>query len=190
MSKVFLFCLATITACHSVNSHQKSEKYAILETSMGKITIKLLLKETPNTCENFMKLTQSGFYNGLIFHRVVKGHVIQSGCPKGDGNGDAGYKIKAEFNKTKHIVGTVGMARDKDPDSASSQFYICLAPRPHLDEKYTVFGQVVEGFNVLEAIGNVEVIENWIGDDKKIAYHKPKNPVYLVRATITETPSR
>lgn len=181
-----LFALILITSCTQI---QKTgpKKYAILETSLGKMTIELFTDDAPITCENFIKLTNKGFFNGLIFHRIVKGHVIQSGCPQGDGEGGPGYTIKGEFNSNKHFKGTVGMARDEHPDSAGSQFYICHERRAHLDGKYTVFGHVVEGLDILDTIANVPVIENWIeSNGKKIAFHKPKEPVHLKKVTIIE----
>jgi peptidyl-prolyl cis-trans isomerase B (cyclophilin B) len=97
-------------------------------------------------------LAQKGFYNGLKFHRVVPNFVIQGGDPKGDGTGGPGYMIKAEFNSRQHLEGTVAMARAMDPNSAGSQFYICLAAQPFLDHQYTVFGQVTEGMDVVKNI--------------------------------------
>jgi peptidylprolyl isomerase/peptidyl-prolyl cis-trans isomerase B (cyclophilin B) len=111
----------------------------------GTITIEFYPDSAPNTVANFEKLANEGFYNGLTFHRVEPGFVIQGGDPDGNGTGGPGYKIKAEFNSRKHIVGTVAMARSSDPNSAGSQFYICLGPAPFLDGSYTVFGQVISG---------------------------------------------
>ncbi len=118
-------------------------------TNKGTIVIELYPDVAPHTVENFKKLAKSGFYNGVSFHRYVPGFVIQGGDPSGNGTGGPGYTIKAEFNSKKHLAGTVAMARRADPDSAGSQFYICLAPTPHLDGQYTVFGQVIEGMDVV-----------------------------------------
>ncbi len=118
----------------------------------GKIIIELFPDVAPNTVANFEKLANSGFYNGLNFHRVVPGFVAQGGDPKGDGTGGPGYKIKAEFNNRKHITGSLAMARSQDPDSAGSQFYICLGSAPHLDNNYTNFGQVTEGMDLVQSI--------------------------------------
>jgi len=123
-----------------------------IETGYGPILIKLYPDAAPNTVANFKVLAAKGFYNGLTFHRVIPGFMVQGGDPKGDGTGGPGYKIKAEFNKHKHVRGTVAMARSSDPDSAGSQFYICFTPQPHLDGHYTVFGQVVEGMDVVDQI--------------------------------------
>ena len=125
---------------------------AIIEMDAGKITIELYEKDAPGTVANFVKLAKRGFYDGLTFHRVVPGFVVQGGDPKGDGSGGPGYQIKGEFNLKKHVTGTVAMARSASPDSAGSQFYITLAPQPFLDNKYSVFGQVVEGMDVVMKI--------------------------------------
>lgn len=132
---------------------QPSKKpYAIIETEKGRIVIELFPEVAPKTVANFIKLANQGFYNGLTWHRVVPGFVIQGGDPLGNGTGGPGYTIEAEFNNKKHVKGTVAMARSADPNSAGSQFYITLAPQPHLDGRYTVFGQTVEGTDVPEKI--------------------------------------
>jgi peptidyl-prolyl cis-trans isomerase B (cyclophilin B) len=118
----------------------------------GTIKIEFYPDSAPNTVANFEKLANSGFYNGLTFHRVEPGFVVQGGDPNGDGTGGPGYKIKAEFNNRKHVTGTVAMARASQPDSAGSQFYICLAPASFLDNNYTVFGQVTEGMDLVQQI--------------------------------------
>jgi len=118
----------------------------------GKLVFQFFPKEAPNTVDNFVKLTEKGFYNGLTFHRVEPGFVVQGGDPAGNGSGGPGYTIKAEFNDHKHLRGTVAMARTPDPNSAGSQFYICLAPAPALDHQYTVFGQLVSGDELLDGI--------------------------------------
>ncbi|MBN1383499.1 MAG: peptidylprolyl isomerase [Elusimicrobia bacterium] len=125
---------------------------AVIETDKGTIKFKFFEEDAPNTVENFKKLADKKFYDGLKFHRVVPNFVIQGGCPLGNGTGDPGYKIKAEFNSKPHLDGTVAMARSQHPDSAGSQFYICLGPQPFLNRKYTVFGQVTEGLDVVHKI--------------------------------------
>lgn len=139
---------------------------AVIETNRGKIVIELYPDKAPNTVANFIKLANSGFYNGIKWHRVEPGFVIQGGDPlskdenpNNDGTGGPGYTIKAEFNDVQHVKGTVAMARSQDPDSAGSQFYICLAPAPFLDGNYTVFGQVVEGMDAVESIQKDDVME-------------------------------
>ncbi len=123
--------------------------HVLIETDRGKLVIELLPDVAPKTVARFTELVKKGFYNGLTFHRVVPKFLIQGGDPAGDGTGGSGKTIPAEFSERKHLLGTVGMARTKDPDSADSQFYICLEPQPFLDGKYTVFGQVVEGVDRL-----------------------------------------
>ena len=116
------------------------------------ITIEFFAEDAPKTVENFVTLAKKGFYDGLKFHRVVPDFVVQGGCPKGDGTGGPGYQVKAEFNKQKHVRGTLAMARSQHPDSAGSQFYICYGPTPHLDGQYTVFGRVVSGMEHVDRI--------------------------------------
>ncbi len=118
----------------------------------GEIRMEFYPADAPKTVENFVTLAKKGFYNGLTFHRVVPDFVVQGGCPKGNGTGGPGYQIKAEFNKQKHVRGSVAMARSQDPDSAGSQFYICYGTTPHLDGQYTVFGKVVAGIENIDKI--------------------------------------
>jgi peptidyl-prolyl cis-trans isomerase B (cyclophilin B) len=118
----------------------------------GEIRIEFFAEDAPKTVENFVTLAKKGFYNGLNFHRVVPDFVVQGGCPKGNGTGGPGYTVKAEFNKQKHVRGTVAMARSQHPDSAGSQFYICYGNTPHLDGQYTVFGKVVSGMELVDRI--------------------------------------
>jgi peptidyl-prolyl cis-trans isomerase B (cyclophilin B) len=118
----------------------------------GEIRLEFYPEDAPKTVENFVTLAKKGFYNGLNFHRVVADFVVQGGCPKGDGTGGPGYQIKAEFNKQKHLRGTLAMARSQSPDSAGSQFYICYGATPHLDGQYTVFGRVVSGMEHVDRI--------------------------------------
>lgn len=128
----------------------------IMETDMGKIVLELYPDVAPKHTKNFLDLANKGFYNGLTFHRVIKGFVIQGGDPKGDGSGNAGANVDAEFSKVKHMPGTLAMARSSDPNSASCQFYICLAQLPSLDGKYTIFGETVEGMDVVTKIGDIQ----------------------------------
>lgn len=136
----------------ATNTSTESQERVIIETDKGKMVLVLYPDVAPKTVESFKKLIGQGFYNGLTFHRVVAGFVIQGGDPKGDGTGGPGFTIPAEFNEKKHLRGTLAMARSQDPDSAGSQFYVCLAPQPSLDGNYTVFGQVVEGIEVIDKI--------------------------------------
>jgi peptidyl-prolyl cis-trans isomerase B (cyclophilin B) len=126
---------------------------AVITLTTGKqIRIEFYPEDAPKTVENFVTLAKKGFYNGLSFHRVVPDFVVQGGCPKGDGTGGPGYQIKAEFNKQKHVRGSVAMARSSSPDSAGSQFYITYGATPHLDNNYTVFGKVVSGMEEVDRI--------------------------------------
>ncbi len=118
----------------------------------GRVRLELHPADAPNHCAAFVDLAKKGYYDGLAFHRVVPGFVVQGGCPEGNGSGGPGYKLKAEFNERPHLTGTLAMARTPDPDSAGSQFYICLAPQPGLDRQYTVFGQTLEGMELVERI--------------------------------------
>jgi len=134
---------------------------AIIETSFGKIVFELLPNLAPETVRSFVKLAKTSFYDGILFHRVIPGFMIQGGDPntkKPDkskwGIGGPGYTIKAEFNSKSHLRGIVSMARATDPDSAGSQFFIVTADSTFLDKQYTVFGQVIEGMNVADKIVN------------------------------------
>jgi cyclophilin family peptidyl-prolyl cis-trans isomerase len=118
----------------------------------GEIRLEFYPADAPNTVENFVTLAKKGFYDGLTFHRVVPDFVVQGGCPQGTGTGGPGHTIKAEFNKQKHVRGSLAMARSQHPDSAGSQFYICYGPTPHLDGNYTVFGRVVSGMEHVDRI--------------------------------------
>ncbi|MCZ7396875.1 MAG: peptidylprolyl isomerase [Candidatus Methanoperedens sp.] len=126
---------------------------AVLETQKGTIKFELYETEAPITTKNFIDLTNKGFYNGLTFHRIEPGFVIQGGDPKGDGTGGSGKNIPLEIAPSlTHRKGAVGMARSQDPNSASSQFYICLEDAKFLDRNYAVFGLVTEGMAVAAKI--------------------------------------
>ena len=137
---------------------RSSRLQVVIEMDRGKLTIELFSEVAPKTLARFLNLAQKGFYNGLTFHRVVPKYLIQGGDPVGDGTGGSGQAIPAEFSEKKHVTDTVGMAHTKDSDSADSQFYICLEPQPFLDGKYTVFGQVVEGLDLLPKIQEGDVM--------------------------------
>jgi peptidyl-prolyl cis-trans isomerase B (cyclophilin B) len=132
---------------------------ARIKTKRGDIVFAFYPNDAPNTVASFVKLARAGFYDGLTFHRVEPGFVIQGGCPLGTGTGDAGYKLKAEFNAKPHVAGTVAMARAQDPNSAGSQFYICLGDARFLDKNYTVFGQLSEGMDAVKQIRVGDVME-------------------------------
>lgn len=125
---------------------------ARLATDKGDIVFTFYPDDAPGHAAAFIKLAQSGFYNGLKFHRVEPNFVVQGGDPDGNGTGGPGYRLKAEFNGRPHVRGTVAMARSSHPDSGGSQFYICLDDARFLDNQYTVFGQMTDGFDALDAI--------------------------------------
>lgn len=129
--------------------------------NFGDIVVALDPTAAPNTVKNFMSLADEGFYNGLTFHRVISGFMIQGGDPNGDGTGDPGYSIKGEFsangveNPIKHVKGVISMARAQDPDSAGSQFFIMHADADYLDGQYAAFGQVISGLDIVDQIAGV-----------------------------------
>jgi cyclophilin family peptidyl-prolyl cis-trans isomerase len=140
----------------------------VMETNYGPIELELFWKETPKTAENFLRLTNSGFYNGLTFHRIIPSFVIQGGDPAGDGTGGPGYSIPFEKANTKHLRGYLGMARSQDPNSAGSQFYICLKDLPSLDNNYVVFGKVIKGMDTVDKIAAVKTGPGDVPVDKVI----------------------
>lgn len=148
----------------------------------GIIKIELDEKSAPITAANFKELAAKGFYNGLTFHRVISGFMIQGGCPKGNGTGGSGKNIVGEFaanghpNPIKHVRGVISMARAMNPDSASSQFFIMHEDAPHLDGQYAAFGHVVEGMDVVDAIAAVPT------DFRDM----PINPVVIKSITVEE----
>lgn len=121
----------------------------VIETPYGPVTIETYPDAAPKTVARITALIRQGFYDGLTFHRVVPGFVVQGGDPTGTGRGGSGQTLPAEFNDHKHVLGTVAMARAQDPNSADSQFYISLDRNPHLDGQYTVFGQVIDGIDAV-----------------------------------------
>ncbi|MBP0001203.1 MAG: peptidylprolyl isomerase [Cyanobacteria bacterium SID2] len=131
---------------------------AIMETAKGTINIELFDEDAPNTVKNFVELSEKGFYDGLNFHRVIPGFVIQGGCPHGNGTGGPGYTIKCEINKNKHVAGSLSMAH-AGRDTGGSQFFICHEAQPHLDGVHTVFGQT-DDMDVVLAIRQGDPIES------------------------------
>lgn len=123
-----------------------------ISTAKGDMLFTFYPDDAPMHTAAFIKLAEDGFYDGLVFHRVEPGFVIQGGDPDGDGTGGPGYRLKAEFNDRPHVRGAVAMARSSNPDSAGSQFYICLDDARFLDKQYTVFGQLQDGYDVLDSI--------------------------------------
>ncbi len=162
-------------AFSSARAADKSAEVAVIKTSEGEMVIQFWPDVAPNTVENFKKLAKSGFYDGTAFHRIVNGFMVQGGDPLTKdktkenryGTGDPGYKIKAEFNDRPHVRGVISMARSSDPDSAGSQFFICLADAKPLNGKYTAFGKLIKGDDVLEKIANTPVTMSGSGEPSK-----------------------
>ena len=148
----------------------------------GKITLELMPEQDPITVNNFLWLVKEGFYNGLTFHRVINGFMIQGGCPIGNGTGGPGWSITGEFkangvdNTLRHKRGVISMARAQNPNSAGSQFFIMHQDAPHLDGMYAAFGKVTDGIEVVDAIAGVET-------DR---YDKPLKDVVIESAEITD----
>ena len=149
------------------------DEVAVIKTTEGEMVVKFWPDVAPKTVENFKKLAREGFYDGTAFHRIVKGFMIQGGDPlskKDDpavGTGGPGYKIKAEFNDRPHVRGVLSMARSQHPDSAGSQFFICLADARFLDKQYTAFGEVIEGDDVLGKIGDTPTTRGGGGEQSQ-----------------------
>ncbi len=148
------------TGAPSTTNGKPNPVVTITMANGGQIKMELYPDIAPNTVKNFISLVQKGFYNGLTFHRVIPGFMIQGGDPNGDGSGGPGYSIKGEFtsngftNNLKHVRGTVSMARTPDPNSAGSQFFIMVASDPDLDGNYAAFGTVISGMDVVDKIVN------------------------------------
>lgn len=157
-----------------------SKKYQIkLETTHGDILLNLLPEVAPGHCKNMIGLAKVGFYDGLSFHRIIKGFMIQGGCPEGSGMGGPGYNIDAEFNPTPHVDGTLSMARSNDPNSAGSQFFICLGTQDFLDNQYTSFGQTADEASLATV--------HKIGDVNTGANDMPTEPVFMNKVTVIES---
>lgn len=156
----------------------ENKKYQVhLDTTAGEIVLDLMPEVAPGHCKNMIGLVKTGFYDGLIFHRVIEGFMIQGGCPQGSGTGGPGYNIDAEFNSTPHVAGVLSMARSQSPNSAGSQFFICLGKHDYLDNQYTAFGMATPAsMDIVNAIGSVETD----GGDR------PKEEVKINKATVVE----
>jgi len=157
------------------------KEVAVIQTTLGTIMFEFFPEDAPNHVANFKKLAGESFYDGIYFHRVIPGFMIQAGDPNtkdgdrsNDGLGGPGYTIDAEFNDRPHKRGTVSMARKPDPNSAGSQFFICHQAQPGLDGQYTVFGQVVHGLDVVDKIANVE----------RDSRDNPLEPIVMEKVTI------
>lgn len=162
---------ATVTAPKEAPKAAEAE-VAVIKTTDGEMVAEFWPDVAPKTVENFKTLAKKGFYDGTAFHRIIKGFMIQGGDPlttnltqkAAYGTGGPGYTIKAEFNDRKHEPGVLSMARSSDPDSAGSQFFICLGAPSFLDHKYTTFGKLIKGQDVLEKIGNTPVTASPTGE--------------------------
>jgi cyclophilin family peptidyl-prolyl cis-trans isomerase len=132
----------------------------ILETTHGRVSIAMRPDLAPQHVARIKELVRDGFYDGVVFHRVIDGFMAQTGCPHGTGTGGSGKKLKAEFSKEKHVRGTVSMARAQNPDSADSQFFICFAESPSLNGQYTVWGKVTAGMENIDKIKRGEPVAN------------------------------
>ena len=157
---LLLVCVFTLTACgqEEKKAAPAEPATAVFNTSMGDFEVKLATDKAPKTTANFIKLAEKGFYDGLVFHRVIDDFMIQGGDPNGNGTGGSSQRIKGEFsangvqNDLKHTRGVLSMARSSAMDSASSQFFIMHADAPHLDGQYAAFGKVISGMEVVDAI--------------------------------------
>ncbi len=151
----------------------------VFETSLGKITLDLYSDVAPGHCKNIIGLAKIGFYDGIKFHRVIPGFVIQAGCPQGSGTGGPGYQVDAEFNENLHEAGVLSMARTSDPNSAGSQFFLCLGRVPHLDNQYTAFGKTADqsSLDVVLKAGEVETDAN----------DRPLQDVTIEKGSVTVT---
>lgn len=185
MKKLFTICLLlvcvfTLTACgqEEKKAAPAEPATAIFNTSMGDFEVKLATDKAPKTTANFIKLAEKGFYDGLVFHRVIDDFMIQGGDPNGNGTGGSSQRIKGEFsangvqNDLKHTRGVLSMARSSAMDSASSQFFIMHADAPHLDGQYAAFGKVISGMEVVDAI-----CENTPVTDRNGTVAKANQPV-------------
>jgi peptidyl-prolyl cis-trans isomerase B (cyclophilin B) len=171
---------AEVEAAQEDLDFTKNSYQLVLDTSAGQITLNMLPEVAPGHCRNLLGLAKIGYYDGLIFHRVIKGFMIQGGCPQGSGTGGPGYTIPAEFNATPHEPGVLSMARTNDPDTAGSQFFICLERVPHLDRQYSAFGKTADdaSLQVVKSIGNVATGAN----------DRPKQNVTIKTAKVVATP--
>ena len=175
---ILLILSITFLNCNSSKSNNTNKNIMKVETNMGTFKIKLYPEEAPKTVAHIKELVGKGFYNGIIFHRIIAGFVIQGGDPTGTGMGGSGNSIPDEFsNNLKHSKkGMVSMANSGRPNSQDSQFYITLAPLEFLDGKYTVFGEVIEGLDVITKMGEVATGQN----------DKPVNEVKMLKVTLEE----
>ncbi len=182
VSLIVAFTATAAVAADKPAPAKKAGDTATIETTLGTIKIRFFPDKAPGHVENFKKLARAGFYDGTTFHRVIPGFMIQGGDPNSkdndrsnDGMGGPGYSIKAEFNDTRHKRGIVSMARSQNPDSAGSQFFICVADADFLDGQYTAFGEVTEGMDVADKIVSV----------KRDGNDNPLEKIVMKKVTVT-----
>ena len=140
--------------------YKDPENTLIMETTKGRVVIEMRPDLAPNHVARIKELVRDGFYDGIVFHRVIEGFMAQTGCPHGTGTGGSGQKLKAEFNAEPHVRGTASMARAANPDSADSQFFICFDDAPFLNKQYTVWGQVTSGMENVDKIKRGEPVRD------------------------------
>ncbi|MAA96708.1 MAG: peptidylprolyl isomerase [Stappia sp.] len=140
--------------------YKDPENTLLMETTKGPIVIEMKPDLAPTHVARIKELVREGFYDGIVFHRVIDGFMAQTGCPSGTGTGGSGKKLKAEFSKEKHVRGTCSMARAMDPNSGDSQFFICFTDAPWLDGQYTVWGQVIDGMDNVDQIKRGEPVRD------------------------------
>ncbi len=160
----------------------KDNAIVTITTNYGDLTCELWRDVAPAHADSFVARTEEGFYDGLRFHRVVENFMIQGGDPKGNGTGNAGYFLPAEFSDEPHLEGTLSMARSQSPNSASCQFFICLTRTAFLDKKYTVFGKLLKGYDILQTIGTVETQMGAGGREKS----DPLKPVMMEKVFVSD----
>lgn len=191
---IFSFAACTVTPDDSEKPAEADATDLVSGNPVATITVKdygtmkveLYYDKAPNTVLNFISLANKGFYDGLTFHRIYAGFMIQGGCPEGNGTGDPGYSIKGEFssngfdNDLVHERGVISMARSNHPDSAGSQFFIMHEDSPHLDGQYAAFGKVIEGLDVLDAVAESEVTINMSSGEMST----PVKPVVIESITV------
>jgi peptidylprolyl isomerase len=150
LSRVLLLIAALTLGGTAMAADLENTLY--MDVPGGRVVIEMRPDSAPETCAQIKRLVRQGFYDGIVFHRVIDGFMAQTGDPKGDGTGGSGHKLKAEFSNEKHVRGVVSMARASDPNSADSQFFIMFAPAPSLDGKYTIWGNVTSGMEYIDQI--------------------------------------
>ncbi len=176
MTKQLLWLALALPLCAADNPKVE------METTYGKLTIELYMDDAPNTVVSFLTLAEKGFYDGLKFHRIIKGFMAQGGDPEGTGRGGPGYGLPAEFNARRHVRGTLSMARTFEPNTGGSQFFLCFKEVPFLDDQYTAFGQVVEGDEVLTKM------ETEAGADRDP--QPPRAEVKIVKVKVLSKPDK